>query len=414
MKNAQYYSTEEIENLLGDWYFPSKMFFSTCRTWNLWEIEISPMCSTDRPWNQFSLKFCEGLEDVNSRRDTYRVGLTRFSLLHLADRRIHPCFKMFIIHLTRSHSLTLSGTNCANKCVLISFSFSRPWSKIASPYCIVLICTLSTLKSLLGKSQTKYFFAETHHSTNHSKIISSFYNFFQTTNSFAFYNFFQTTNRFAFYNFFQTTNRFAFHNFFQTTNRFAFYNFFQTTNRFAFYNFFQTTSSFPPFYDILYSTIFSIDLTRGCLYHPTTLHTSHGSRLTTTHDGSQRLTTHDDSRRLTTTHDDSPLTTHDSRRLTTTHDDSRRLTTTHDDSRRLTTHDSRLTTTHENFFFRYELLFSIQSNLIFSHLHKNNKAKFHSFISQHAISRKSRQHRLYSQTWLQLWHAIHRPKQFLF
>ena len=166
-----------------------------------------------------------------------------------------------------------------------------------------------------------------------------------------------------------------------------FISYFQNTNRFAssFLSFqfsFSNTSPFPPFYNMLYSTIFSIDLTRGCLYHPTTLHTSHDSlyspnlfdspthrltrlpqfiRLTTTHNDSQRLTTtHNDSQRLTTTHNDSQrlTTTHndsldfpnlfDSQRLTTTHNDTQRLTTTHNDSQRLTTthNDSR-----EFFFF---------------------------------------------------------------
>ena len=31
---------------------------------------------------------------MNSRRDTYRVGLTRFSLLHLVGRRTHSVYKI--------------------------------------------------------------------------------------------------------------------------------------------------------------------------------------------------------------------------------------------------------------------------------------------------------------------------------
>ena len=68
-----------------------------------------------------------------------------------------------------------------------------------------------------------------------------------------------------------------------------FISYFQNTNRFtpppSFSSFqfsFSNTSPFPPFYNILYSTIFLIDLTRGCLYHPTTVHISRDSRLTRT------------------------------------------------------------------------------------------------------------------------------------
>ena len=57
----------------------------------------------------------------------------------------------------------------------------------------------------------------------------------------------------------------------------------------------------------LYSTIFSIDLTRGCLYHPTTLHTSHDS-LNSIDSPTHRLTRLPQFIRLT-----------DSQRLTSTH-----------------------------------------------------------------------------------------------
>ena len=75
-----------------------------------------------------SNKLC-GLNNVT--RQTLFFTVKNFDHISLLSTII-----LFVTHLIQSHSLTLSGTNCANKCVRIPFSFSRNWSKVASPYCI--------------------------------------------------------------------------------------------------------------------------------------------------------------------------------------------------------------------------------------------------------------------------------------